>query len=75
MAKRDSKAKPVTTKAQATQPRHYTVGYRPNRGKPNPYPQLTIKGRWLAALGFTTGAPITITSEAGQLIIRLVENN
>ncbi|WP_228999109.1 MULTISPECIES: type I toxin-antitoxin system SymE family toxin [Photorhabdus] len=25
-------------------------------------------------LGFTTGAPITITSEAGQLIIRLVEN-
>nr|WP_248000796.1 type I toxin-antitoxin system SymE family toxin [Photorhabdus hindustanensis] len=25
-------------------------------------------------LGFTTGALITITSEAGQLIIRLVEN-
>ncbi|WP_246551104.1 SymE family type I addiction module toxin [Photorhabdus caribbeanensis] len=38
------------------------------------YPQLTIKGRWLAALGFTTGKLITITSEAGQLIIRLVEN-
>ncbi|MCC8457292.1 hypothetical protein CE143_05595 [Photorhabdus luminescens] len=28
----------------------------------------------MAVLGFTTGAPITITSEAGQLIIRLVEN-
>ncbi|PQQ22544.1 hypothetical protein C6H66_23165 [Photorhabdus hindustanensis] len=41
------------------------------RGKPNPYPQLTIKGRWLAALGFTTGTPITITSEAGQLIIQI----
>ncbi|WP_231398268.1 type I toxin-antitoxin system SymE family toxin [Photorhabdus temperata] len=25
-------------------------------------------------MGFTTGTPITITSEAGQLIIRLVEN-
>ncbi|MDE1475747.1 type I toxin-antitoxin system SymE family toxin [Xenorhabdus bovienii] len=25
-------------------------------------------------MGFTTGKPITITSEAGQLIIRLAEN-
>ncbi|WP_241826082.1 SymE family type I addiction module toxin [Photorhabdus khanii] len=33
------------------------MGYRPNRGKPNQYPQLTIKGRWLATLGFTTGKP------------------
>ncbi|TDB52116.1 hypothetical protein C5467_16420 [Photorhabdus khanii subsp. guanajuatensis] len=27
------------------------MGYRPNRGKPNQYPQLTIKGRWLANEG------------------------
>ena len=47
------------------------VEYRPNRGQPNPLPQLTIKGRWLEALGFTTGQKIEVIPEAGQLIIRL----
>ncbi|MEX3240722.1 SymE family type I addiction module toxin [Serratia quinivorans] len=46
------------------------VGYRPNGGQPNPYPQLTLKGRWLEALGFTRGQPVTIIAERGQLIIR-----
>ncbi|WP_373283374.1 SymE family type I addiction module toxin [Hafnia psychrotolerans] len=27
------------------------VGYRFNGGKPNPSPQLTIKGKWLEQLG------------------------
>ncbi|CAG75023.1 conserved hypothetical protein [Pectobacterium atrosepticum SCRI1043] len=45
-------------------------GYRTNGGKPNPLPQLTIKGRWLEALGFTKGQPVSITAEHGQLIIR-----
>jgi toxic protein SymE len=46
------------------------VGYRTNGGRPNPLPQLTIKGRWLEALGFTQGQPVSITAEHGQLIIR-----
>ncbi|WP_336298201.1 SymE family type I addiction module toxin [Providencia sp. PROV259] len=25
--------------------RQYTVGYAPNRGKPNPNPQLTLSGK------------------------------
>jgi len=47
------------------------VGYRSNKGQPNPLPQLTIKGRWLEALGFTTGQKIEVIPEADQLIIRL----
>ncbi|MHA7848742.1 SymE family type I addiction module toxin [Serratia sp. D1N4] len=39
-------------------------------GRPNPLQQLTIKGRWLEALGFTKGQPVSITTEHGQLIIR-----
>ncbi|MBI0153929.1 SymE family type I addiction module toxin [Gilliamella sp. W8128] len=27
-------------------------------GRPNPIPQLTIKGRWLEAFGFTIGKPV-----------------
>ncbi|WP_072010460.1 SymE family type I addiction module toxin [Pantoea sp. NGS-ED-1003] len=50
---------------------YYKVGYRPNRGQPNPLPQLMIKGRWLEALGFTTGQKIEVISGPGQLIIRL----
>jgi len=30
-----------------------------------------IKGRWLEALGFTTGQKIEVISGPGQLIIRL----
>ncbi|TPG63340.1 SymE family type I addiction module toxin [Ewingella americana] len=48
----------------------YTVGYRPNGGRPNPSPQLTIKGKWLEQLGFTTGQPVSITAENGCLVIR-----
>jgi len=47
------------------------VGYRPNKGQPNPLPQLTIKGRWLEALGFTAGQKIDVIPEPGQLLIRL----
>ncbi|MFV9685956.1 SymE family type I addiction module toxin [Pantoea sp. KXB45] len=47
------------------------MGYRPNKGQPNPLPQLTIKGRWLEALGFTTGQKIEVITGPGQLIIRL----
>jgi len=61
----------ATTAASGTQAHYYKVGYRPNRGQPNPLPQLTIKGRWLEALGFTTGQKIEVITGPGQLIIRL----
>ncbi|WP_162287097.1 SymE family type I addiction module toxin [Pantoea stewartii] len=47
------------------------VGYRTNGGRPNPLPQLTIKGRWLEQLGFIRGQPVSIIAEQGQLIIRI----
>ncbi|AXW87082.1 hypothetical protein CKQ53_08865 [Lonsdalea britannica] len=47
------------------------VGYCPNGGRPNPLPQLTLKGRWLEPLGFTTGQKIEVITGPGQLIIRL----
>ncbi|WP_313654651.1 SymE family type I addiction module toxin [Pantoea sp.] len=43
--------------------------YRPNKGQPNPLPQLIIKGRWLEDLGFNTGQPVTVTVERGRLVI------
>nr|WP_272927288.1 SymE family type I addiction module toxin [Proteus sp. G2658] len=53
--------------------RLYSVGYLPNRGNPNPSPQLIISGKWLKALGFEVGSHYTLTRQAGQLIIRLAE--
>ncbi|WP_308410234.1 SymE family type I addiction module toxin, partial [Providencia stuartii] len=46
MAKRDCSVKTPTTK-EVVKTRQYTVGYAPNRGKPNPSPQLTLSGKWL----------------------------
>ncbi len=40
MAEQHHKSEPATPQA-----RSYTVGYRPNGGRPNPSPQLTIKGK------------------------------
>ncbi|EKI3873855.1 SymE family type I addiction module toxin [Escherichia coli] len=45
----------------------------PNRGKPNPKQQLTFSGNWLIELGFTVGSNVTLTRQAGQLIIWLAE--
>ncbi|MBD8184533.1 type I toxin-antitoxin system SymE family toxin [Pantoea agglomerans] len=66
MARADSTSEPVTSQA-----RNSIVGYRPNGGKPNPLPQLTIKGRWLEQWGFIKGQPVSIIAEKGQLIIRI----
>ncbi|HGJ5874501.1 MULTISPECIES: SymE family type I addiction module toxin [Arsenophonus] len=49
------------------------MGYSPNRGKPNPSPQMVISGNWLNKLGFTVGNHYTLTRQAGQLIIQLAE--
>ncbi|WP_413727719.1 SymE family type I addiction module toxin [Sodalis sp. RH19] len=73
MAKRDCKSEPATTqvvKKEGYQPRHYTIGYAPNGGRKKPSPQLTIKGRWLEALGFNTGQSVTVTTEQGCLTIK-----
>ncbi|WP_336313813.1 SymE family type I addiction module toxin [Providencia sp. PROV033] len=53
--------------------RQYAVGYLPNRGNPNPSPQLTISGKWLKELGFEVGSHFTLTRQTGQLTIRLAE--
>lgn len=34
-------------------------------------PSITLKGRWMAALGFETGQKIEVITGPGQLIIRL----
>jgi len=67
MARADSTSERVTSQA-----RQSIVGYRPNGGRPNPLPQLTIKGRWLEQWGFVKGQPISIIAEQGQLIIRIM---
>ncbi|MCI1677598.1 MAG: type I toxin-antitoxin system SymE family toxin [Ewingella americana] len=36
-----------------------------NEGRPNPSPQLTITGKRLEKLGFSTGQPVSITAETG----------
>ncbi|BBI92360.1 SymE family type I addiction module toxin [Serratia symbiotica] len=66
MAEQHHKSEPVTPQA-----RKCVVGYRPNGGKPNPTPQLTLKGRWLEPLGFTSGQKIEVFTEPGKLIIRI----
>ncbi|MGO4743537.1 SymE family type I addiction module toxin [Serratia quinivorans] len=66
MARADSTSEPATPQA-----RKCIVGYRPNGGRPNPPPQLTLTGKWLEPLGFTTGQRIEVITEPGQLIIRI----
>ncbi|EPD6701369.1 SymE family type I addiction module toxin [Cronobacter dublinensis] len=69
MAKHDCKSERRTTEAQEPQTHYYRVGYRPNQSRPNTLPQLTIKGRWLEALGFFTGQAVIVTAEQGRLVI------
>ncbi|WP_288475350.1 SymE family type I addiction module toxin [uncultured Pantoea sp.] len=66
-----SETRTPTTAASESRAHYYKMGYRPNKGQPNPLPQLTIKGRWLEALGFTTGQRFEVITGPGQLIIRL----
>ena len=70
---RGCKVKNQTDKEEVVKTRQYRVGYLPNKGKPNPSPQLIISGKWLKELGFEMGSHFTLTSQAGQLIIRLAE--
>ncbi|QYN44942.1 type I toxin-antitoxin system SymE family toxin [Gilliamella sp. ESL0441] len=73
MAKTHSKLKSATGKEPASQPneRFYTIGYVPQGTKPNPKPQLTIKGRWLEQFGFYVGCPVIINIEQGKLVVEI----
>lgn len=74
MAKHDCKSEPRTPQAaKKPQPRYYTVGYAPNGLRASP-PMLRMSGQWLAALGFTTGQPVSVIAEHGCLVIRTVLN-
>ena len=73
MAKRYPTLKSTTGKAPTppSNERFYTVGYVPQGTKPNPRPQLTIKGRWLEQIGFYVGCPVIIKIEQGKLVVEL----
>ena len=75
MAKAHSKLKSTTGKAPTPLPteRFYTIGAVPTGWvkSPNPWPHLTIKGRWLEEMGFLAGRAVVIKVEQDQLIIRL----
>ncbi|PNS12795.1 type I addiction module toxin, SymE family [Mixta theicola] len=47
------------------------MGYIRDQRKFEPSPSITLKGRWMAALGFETGQKIEVITGPGQLIIRL----
>ncbi|MBF1995116.1 type I toxin-antitoxin system SymE family toxin [Serratia symbiotica] len=49
------------------------MGYIRDSRTFTPSPSITLKGHWMAALGFETGQKIEVIPEAGQLIIRLAE--
>lgn len=65
MAKQDCKSEPIISKIQRTA----VVGYRPNRGKPNPAAQICLQGHWLKEAGFKTGLPLDIRVMHGCLVI------
>ena len=73
MAKTHSKLKSATGKEPASQPneRFYTIGYVPQGTKPNPRPQLTIKGKWLEQFGFYVGCPVIVKIEQGKLVVEI----
>ncbi|WP_141671503.1 SymE family type I addiction module toxin [Gilliamella apicola] len=53
--------------------RFYTVGYVLQGTKPNPRPQLTIKGRWQEQFGFYVDCYVIIQIEQGKLIVELAK--
>ncbi len=68
MANKYIKSEPRSSQANIDT-HYYTVGYRPNGGRPNTCPALNLNGRWLHAYGFVTGQPVTVAVKHGQIII------
>lgn len=46
-----------------------TVAGAPAGERPNPWPVLPLKGRWLEQCGFSIGRKVLVTVEKGRLII------
>ena len=59
------------TDTPSTKSRRYTVGYIRDHLKHQPSPSITLRGHWMAELGFTTGQKIEVITEPGLMIIRL----
>ncbi|WP_199771275.1 SymE family type I addiction module toxin [Erwinia persicina] len=68
MAAQHHRSEQVSTKAW-----RYTVGYIRDSRTFTPSPSITLKGHWMAALGFETGQKIEVLPEEGQLVIRLAD--
>lgn len=74
----DAHTKPETTEP-TTRRRRYTVGYISRRHAKrsgeflyySQSPGLHLKGDWLKDMGFETGQKVEVTSQPGQLVIRL----
>jgi len=73
MAEHDSKSEVVTTEVPQLKMRRYTVSYIRDQRKYQPAPAITLKGHWMAELGFSTGQKVEVLTEPGQLIIKLVK--
>nr|WP_308161303.1 SymE family type I addiction module toxin [Pantoea ananatis] len=59
------------TDTSTTKSRRYTVGYIRDHIKHRPSPSITLRGPWMAELGFATGQKIEVITTPGQMIIRL----
>lgn len=66
MAEQHHKSEPATPKA-----RRYTVGYIRDARKFTTSPAITLKGDWMAQVGFETGRKVEVICVQGELIIRL----
>ena len=66
MVKRNS-----TPKTNVPTTRRYTVGYIRDQRKFEMSPAITLKGQWMAGLGFNTGQKVEVITEPGQLTIKL----
>jgi len=53
-----------------TKSRRYTVGYIRDHLKHRPSPSITLRGHWMAELGFDTGQKVEVITTPAQMIIR-----
>jgi toxic protein SymE len=71
MAEHDTKPEVSISKALRQLKVGYTsIRHECRRTGSDLLPSLNLKGNWIEEAGFTTGAPVTVAVENGQLIIR-----
>lgn len=59
------------TDTSITKSIRYTLGYIRDHLKHRPSLSITIRGYWMAELGFAAGQKIEVITTPGQMIIRL----